>query len=45
MDFVWGERKRLSNIECHGLDFAEAQRMFEDPMLTALDTREDYYWR
>ena len=42
MDFEWDERKRLSNIERHGLDFVEAERMFESPMLTALDTREDY---
>lgn len=41
MDFEWDERKRLSNIEQHGLDFVEAERMFEGPMLTALDTRED----
>ncbi len=42
MDFEWDERKRLSNIERHGLDFVEAERMFESPMLTALDTRQDY---
>ncbi len=42
MDFEWGERKRQSNIERHGLDFVEAERMFEGPMLTALDTRHDY---
>ncbi len=42
MGFEWDERKRLSNIERHGLDFVEAERMFESPMLTALDTRQDY---
>ena len=42
MDFEWDEQKRLSNIEHHGLDFIEAQRMFDGPILTALDTRQDY---
>ena len=42
MDFEWDERKRLSNITNHGLDFVDAEWMFEAPMLTALDTREDY---
>lgn len=42
MDFEWDERKRPINIERHGLDFIEVERMFEGPMLTALDTREDY---
>jgi len=42
MDLEWDERKRLSNIERHGLDFLEAKRIFEGPMLTALDTRRDY---
>lgn len=42
MDFEWDEAKRLSNIATHSLDFIEAVRMFEAPMLTALDTREDH---
>ena len=42
MDFEWDERKRLSNIANHGLDFIDAARMFNAPMLTALDTREAY---
>ena len=41
MDFEWDERKRQSNIERHGLDFVEAERMFEGPLLSALDTRQD----
>ena len=32
----------LYNTESRGLDFVEAERMFESPMLTALDTRQDY---
>ncbi len=42
MDFEWDERKRLTNLDKHGLDFAEAEEMFQRPMLVALDTREDY---
>lgn len=42
MDFAWDERKRLKNLDKHGLDFAEAEEMFEGPMLVALDTRKDY---
>ena len=42
MDFEWDERKRLENLDKHGLDFAEAEEMFAGPMLVALDTREDY---
>ncbi len=42
MDFEWDERKRLSNLERHGLDFFEAHHMFEGPILTALDARQDY---
>ena len=42
MDFEWDERKRLVNIGLHGLDFVDAEPMFEGPMLTALDTRQDY---
>ena len=42
MDFEWDERKRLTNLDKHGLDFVEAEEMFEGPMLAALDTRSDY---
>lgn len=42
MDFEWDERKRLTNLDKHGLDFVEAEEMFEGPMLVALDTRRDY---
>ena len=42
MDFEWDERKRLTNLDKHGLDFVEAEEIFEGPMLVALDTRRDY---
>ena len=42
MDFEWDERKRLTNLEKHGLDFVEAEEMFGGPMLVAMETRQDY---
>jgi uncharacterized protein len=40
--FEWEEKKNKENIRKHGLDFADAWEIFEAPMLTDLDTREDY---
>ncbi len=42
MTFEWDSEKNSSNIEKHSLDFADAWEIFQAPMLTALDTREDY---
>lgn len=42
MHFEWDEQKNKANIRKHGFDFADAWEIFEAPMLTALDTREDY---
>jgi uncharacterized protein len=42
MRFEWDEAKRRLNIKKHGIDFEEAAAVFHSPMLTALDTREDY---
>jgi uncharacterized DUF497 family protein len=42
MDFEWDERKRLTNLDKHGLDFVEAEEMFQGPMLVALDKRANY---
>ena len=42
VDFVWDEPKNEANIEKHGLDFTDAYRVFEAPLLVALDEREDY---
>ena len=41
MNFVWDEEKRRTNIIGHGLDFADSWEIFEGPMLTGLDERED----
>jgi len=42
MKFVWDRRKNQVNIEKHGLDFADAIRVFESPLLVNLDDRKDY---
>ena len=42
MNFEWDEEKNKSNIRRHGFDFADAWEIFEAPMRTALDLREDY---
>ena len=42
MRFEWDEEKNKENIRKHELDFADAWEIFNAPMLTNLDTREDY---
>ena len=42
MIFEWDEEKNKENIRKHYLDFADAWQIFEAPMLTRVDTREDY---
>ena len=42
MNFEWDKEKNKENIRKHRLDFSDAREMFEAPMLTDLDTREDY---
>lgn len=42
MKFEWDEEKNRENIRKHGLDFADAWQIFDAPVLTALDTKEDY---
>lgn len=42
MDFEWDEAKNETNIRKHGIDFADVKDMFNHPMLTLLDNREDY---
>ena len=38
----WDESKRLSNIEERGVDFRDAALIFEGPVLSKEDTRENY---
>jgi uncharacterized protein len=42
VNFEWDEEKRRANIIGHSLDFADSWEIFEGPMLTGLDEREDY---
>jgi len=42
MRFEWDENKRKDNIRNRGLDFADAWKIFNAPMRTRLDDREDY---
>ncbi|MGE4424748.1 MAG: BrnT family toxin [Pseudodesulfovibrio sp.] len=42
MGFTWDEVKREANLAKHGLDFADAWKVFEEPYLERLDTRCDY---
>ena len=44
MKFEWDEAKNELNIQRHGFDFADAERVFTDPspFFVRLDTREDY---
>ena len=42
MHFTWDEAKRQSNLRKHGLDFADAFRVFAGPIRLEEDTRYDY---
>ena len=42
MRFTWDEAKRESNLRKHGIDFADAYRVFQGPMVLAEGARSDY---
>lgn len=42
MRIEWDEAKNRRNIRKHGIDFADVETMFNYPLLTLLDDREDY---
>lgn len=42
MIYDWDEAKNEINIAKHGIDFNDAKDIFEHPVLTWLDNREDY---
>ena len=42
MRFTWHEPKRQLTLQKRGLDFAEAERLFDGPTLTFEDDRRDY---
>ena len=39
MRFKWDEKKRLSNIRKHGIDFADVPAIFELDTVTVIDDR------
>ena len=42
MRFEWDESENRANIRKHGFDFADAWEIFEGPLYTAPDARDDY---
>ena len=40
--FEWDEQKRLVNLKERGVDFAEAALIFENEVIEAIDSRDDY---
>jgi uncharacterized protein len=42
MRFTWDETKRQANLSKHGLDFADAEKVFAGPIVLVEDTRKDY---
>ena len=38
--FVWDEAKRRLNLRKHGIDFADAEKIFRGVTFTAEDTRK-----
>ena len=42
MGFEWDLDKNDENIEHHGIDFEDARRIFDGPVLEKIDDRFDY---
>ena len=42
MRFIWDEAKRESNLRKHGLDFADAARVFAGEVFRREDVRDQY---
>ena len=42
MRFTWDETKRLTNLNKHGSDFADAEKVFDGPLVLFEDQRHDY---
>lgn len=42
MRYTWDETKRQANLAKHGLDFADAEKVFAGPMVLFEDTHADY---
>ena len=42
MTFEWDNDKQQSNLDKHGVDFLDVVRIFSNPVLEWIDTRQDY---
>jgi uncharacterized DUF497 family protein len=42
MNFEWDENKNRSNFQKHGIYFDEAKAIFDNPVFTAVDNRNNY---
>jgi len=42
MEFEWDEEKDAENQKKHKISFAEAALIFQGPILTSIDDKEDY---
>jgi uncharacterized DUF497 family protein len=42
LSFEWDEEKNAANIKNHDIDFLDASLIFENPIIEAVDDREDY---
>jgi uncharacterized DUF497 family protein len=42
MRFEWDEKKRLTNIKKHGIDFVDVPEIFEGDIVTVIDDRFEY---
>ena len=42
MRYTWDPAKRQHNLQKHGLDFADAEKVFAAPMAVFEDARADY---
>ena len=42
MKLSWDEAKRLATLEERGLDFADAEELFDEGTITSEDIRHDY---
>jgi uncharacterized DUF497 family protein len=40
MNFTWNEAKRRANLKKHGLDFADAEQVFNGPTFTVEDAHD-----
>lgn len=42
MRYTWDEGKRQANLAKHGLDFADAEKVFSGPLVLIEDSRHEY---